>query len=311
MPSKSKCRLCGGDVFNADISSGIITCVRCGQQYSMGAGKKEQPQPQPQRSTQTSPMTDTSSPNDFKIANGVLRKYTGNSKYVVIPEGVTEIAIPAQSSRNRAVQSVFNSSIEYVMLPKSLKKIGEEAFALTNIKRIEIPFDVTTIGPRSFYGCANLKNISLPDSLSEIGIQTFSGCQALHSIEIPSNVNIIRSCAFERCSSLSEIKLNNGLKKIELGAFSDCTSLESIVIPESVIEISTPSYYDIVGSVFHGCYMLTNITYPNRFSPDVFSGSAWCEAWGKQRRSIANGICPDCGGKLGMFNKCKRCGKKF
>ena len=133
MPSKSKCRLCGGDVFNADISSGIITCVRCGQQYSMGTGKIEQPQPQPQRSTQTFPMTDTSSPSDFKIAFGVLKKYTGNSKHVVIPEGVTEIAAPDVYNR------VFDHSLESIVLPKSLRVIGYQAFINTHIKKLDVP----------------------------------------------------------------------------------------------------------------------------------------------------------------------------
>lgn len=257
MPSNSKCRLCGGDVFNADISSGIITCVRCGQQYSMGAGKKEQPQPQPQR---TSPMTDTSSPSDFKIAFGVLKKYTGNSKHVVIPEGVTEIH-----------RAFLNPSIESVVLPKSLKVIGNHAFYDTSIKHINIPYGVTTIGFCAFAGCMQLESVILPNSLTTI----------------------------------------------ESMAFYQCSSLESISIPDSVIKIHCVTY-SMNTNPFYGCAMLTQVSYPSRFSPLIFYGSAWYEHIGKAQyereerdRKIANGICPDCGGKIGMFNKCKRCGKKY
>ena len=172
MPSKSKCRLCGGDVFNADISSGIITCVRCGQQYSMGAGKKEHSQPQPQRSTQTFPMTDTSSPSDFKIAYGVLREYTGNSKHVVIPEGVTEIAAPD------CFCSVF-PLLESVVLPKSLKVIGYRAFGDAKLKTIEIPNGVVEIGEEAFENCASLQSVNIPSSVISIGKSAFSFCSSL------------------------------------------------------------------------------------------------------------------------------------
>ena len=311
MPSKSKCRLCGGDVFNADISGGIITCVRCGQQYSMGAGKKEQLQPQPQRSTQTFPMTDTSSPSDFKIAFGVLKKYTGNSNHVVIPEGVTEIAAPDVYNR------VFDHSLESIVLPKSLKVIGYQAFESTHIKKIDVPYGVSKIDRDAFRDCSDLKYVSLPSTLTEIGDNAFQKCKSLLSVEIPASVVCIGSDAFEDCTSLQKVVFNFGLETIKEGAFHNCTSLSQVIIPDSVVSLtSSPSTYHYHS--FYGCYMLTQINYPSRFSPVVFSGTAWYDHIGKaqyemeqRNKKISNGICPDCGGKLGMFNKCKRCGKKF
>lgn len=307
MPSKSRCRLCGGEVFNADISSGVITCVRCGQQYSMNASKKEQPQ----RNAQTSPMADTSSPSDFKIAFGVLRKYTGNSKNVVIPEGVTEIAVPNYGNR------VFGYSLESVILPKTLKVIGYQAFENTHIKKIDVPYGVNKIDRDAFCECSYLKYVSLPNTLTEIGDSAFQNCKSLLSVEIPASVVCIGSNAFENCTSLQNVVFNYGLQIIKDGAFHNCTSLSQISIPDSVISL-TSSPYTYQNYSFSGCYMLTDISYPQRFSPVVFSGTAWYDHIGKaqyeadqRKQKIARGICPICGKTLSLFKRCPRHGKNY
>ena len=68
----------------------------------------------------------------FVIKNGVLENYKGNSKNVVIPDGVTTI--------------------------------GYEAFSRcsSRLKSITIPDSVTSIGRRAFYNCSNLTSITIP-----------------------------------------------------------------------------------------------------------------------------------------------------
>ena len=63
----------------------------------------------------------------FKIKNGVLIKYKGKKRKVIIPAGVTSI--------------------------------GDEAFGFCRSKSIVIPNSVTSIGGRAFSGCSSLKTI--------------------------------------------------------------------------------------------------------------------------------------------------------
>ncbi|MBR4440783.1 MAG: leucine-rich repeat domain-containing protein [Bacteroidales bacterium] len=49
-------------------------------------------------------------------------------------------------------------SLESVTLPKSLKYIGQYAFAASGISSITIPKNVTTVGKSAFSMCTNLDN---------------------------------------------------------------------------------------------------------------------------------------------------------
>ena len=67
---------------------------------------------------------------DFEIENGVLKKYSGTEKNVIIPDGVTGI--------------------------------GDSAFAYCrDITNIMIPDSVTSIGERAFQNCSNLISLRI------------------------------------------------------------------------------------------------------------------------------------------------------
>ena len=61
-----------------------------------------------------------------------------------------------------------------VTIPGSITKIGEGAFAGSDIPSISIPGHVTTIGAGAFDGCFSLVEISIPPSVTSIGEYAFS-----------------------------------------------------------------------------------------------------------------------------------------
>lgn len=66
--------------------------------------------------------------------------------------------------------------IEKVILPKTLKKIGDQTFhCLKELSKINIPEGVESIGSWAFYGCKSLKSITIPSTVKEIGKHCFSG----------------------------------------------------------------------------------------------------------------------------------------
>jgi len=109
--------------------------------------------------------------NDFIIENGVLKKYSGTSKEVVIPEGVTYIPIFTFKD---------HSEIINISIPKSVRYIGHCAFSgCTGLISISIPEGITDIPPRTFADCKNLTSIYIPDSVAYIGDAAFYGCNKL------------------------------------------------------------------------------------------------------------------------------------
>ena len=88
---------------------------------------------------------------------------------VVVGEGVTSIGSHA-----------FHSYVDVkkVLLPKSLKRIGESAFFDCGLESITIPDAVATIGNRCFSNCWPLRDVKLPASLTTITSYTFDNCNS-------------------------------------------------------------------------------------------------------------------------------------
>ncbi|MBR3969556.1 MAG: leucine-rich repeat protein [Ruminococcus sp.] len=82
------------------------------------------------------------------------------------------------------------SGITSVVIPDSVKKIGNFCFYFTNIKSIVLPDSVTIIGDNAFSGCGKLESIEIPDSVEKIGMSAFFGCRSLESVTIPKNTEI-------------------------------------------------------------------------------------------------------------------------
>ena len=66
--------------------------------------------------------------------------------------------------------------IEKVILPKTLKRIGNQTFCkLNKLSKINIPEGVESIGSNAFDGCKSLKSITIPSTVKEIGKDCFFG----------------------------------------------------------------------------------------------------------------------------------------
>ena len=96
-----------------------------------------------------------SNANDFVIENGVLKKYNGKDKNVVIPEGVREIG-----------ESAF-SIVE--ALPDGRKMSFENDTLLSAI----MPNSVEHIANGAFEECENLQSVTFSSKLKTIGNQAF------------------------------------------------------------------------------------------------------------------------------------------
>ena len=86
-------------------------------------------------------------PDEFEIENGVLIKYRGHNKNVVIPDGVTEIG-----------RGAFRACrIESVFIPEGVVSIRDLAFTNTGVERVPLPSTLKSIRKGAFLRCGELK----------------------------------------------------------------------------------------------------------------------------------------------------------
>lgn len=208
---------------------------------------------------------------------------------LIIPEGTRIIGECA----------LAHAYVSEVVLPQSLECIEDEAFCQArNLKKINIPDNVTRIGEAAFYECLCLEEVTLPQGLEELGNNAFHSCRELQRISIPGSLNKIGAGTFAYCLSLEQVDMpsaveayRNGkllswqqlqnIKGVEMignGAFAFCERLEKIVLPDTVRmvggqafsgcsalkEIHLPEGLVSMGSgALSGCNSLTEITLPN------------------------------------------------
>ena len=66
-----------------------------------------------------------------------------------------------------------------------------------DIKTVELPEGLTSIGSAAFDTCGHLRRINIPDNVTSIGDFAFAGCDVFTSIEIPTGVTSINERTFE------------------------------------------------------------------------------------------------------------------
>ena len=97
--------------------------------------------------------------------------------------------------------------ITSVVIPSTVKSIGESAFENNQLTEVTIPSSVTSIGSYAFHS-NKLTSITLLDGVVSIGENAFSG-NKLTKLTIPSSVTSIERGAFYKVSSS-----NSNLSKI-------------------------------------------------------------------------------------------------
>lgn len=129
-----------------------------------------------------------------------------------------------------------------INLPSSLTEIGEYAFALTRVKNITVPHNVSYIGYCAFYGCYLLESIYVDsqnenykavDSViytkdgTEIVFYPSSYVDGERHFEIPTGVTVIGDYVFQN-SLLESIVIPESVKEIGHDAFWSCDNLTEV-----------------------------------------------------------------------------------
>ena len=111
---------------------------------------------------------------DFKIDGNMVMDYCGESKDVVIPNGVTDIFFQAFCE---------SKDIESVSIPGSVKEVPPFVFAMFDcLQKVIINEVVKKICSCAFDCCENLQVVYLPKSLKTLEEFSFSNCKLLKEV---------------------------------------------------------------------------------------------------------------------------------
>jgi hypothetical protein len=182
-----------------------------------------------------------------------------------VPNGVVSIAGSA----------FYQSALNGVTFPASLKNIGLEAFYWSDLTAVTIPSTVTNFGNYTFSICLDLTNVTFLNGVTTIAPGMFSDCTNLTTVAIPPSVTNIGNYAFEYCSSLGKVVIGYGATVIGSSTFVSCVNLTNVSIPGSVISIGPDAFNhctslagmtipdsvtDIGDDAFYYCTNLTSVT---------------------------------------------------
>lgn len=132
------------------------------------------------------------------------------------------------------------------VIPSSVTKIANSAFAGSGIESVNIHANIESIGHSAFSGCKSLKELTFENGkLTVIGFNNytiFGGCTSLERVVLPENLTAIQGYAFQDCTSLKEVVFGNNLQTISGNTFRNCNNLTVCNIPASVTAISPRAF---------------------------------------------------------------------
>lgn len=201
------------------------------------------------------------------------------TKTFVVPDGIIEIG--ANAFR-------WCRHISTVILPESIEKIDDYAFASSSVTKINIPSKTVSIGKNPFAynhfmtienfaskylivdgmllsihnkkiislvsGLDEKKSLYLPDDIVSIGASAFSYSK-LTKIICPKSLRYIEDEAFYECTELETFSCESELEYIGSSCFYNCKKLLSVSLNGSVSIINN--------NAFNGCSNLVEVHLPN------------------------------------------------
>ena len=152
-----------------------------------------------------------------------------NLKKVTIEDGVEEIGAYAFA------ESGLVYEFDQLIIPDSVKILGEYAFSGTDLDELVLGNGLTHIPEGAFY-YSSLSSVEFGENIRSIGKESFSSNGSLYDIVLPCGLESIGESAFSG-SGIMRLTIPDTVKTIGVKAFDGCQIYEPLTIPSSVTEI--------------------------------------------------------------------------
>lgn len=151
-----------------------------------------------------------------------------------------EVVLPTNASSVPKSMFFECKALEKVLLPKSLKEIGDYAFAdcdrLNVLQGIQLTC-LESVGISAFENCKVIEHIEFPRTMKCLGGAAFGGCVSLKRVVFAPDAVLesIGDHCFCGCKSIEEIELPDTVKYVGISAFKDCIGLKRVSIPQNCV----------------------------------------------------------------------------
>lgn len=146
-------------------------------------------------------------------------------------------------------------ALESIVLPSSLTRICEGAFASSGLNSFTFSNSATTIEKGALADCANVQELNLAYipkgyigylfgySKSDLSEDSYE-LKAVRKVKIFGEKSTLDSYAFAYCSALQTVSLANSVTEIGSMAFYDCRVLAGVNLGENVEVIGESAFYN-------------------------------------------------------------------
>ena len=153
------------------------------------------------------------------------------------------MAFAGAASAREPISVIMEKGFEFSIYPDDTAAITKYT---GNNESPEIPSSVngcpvTEIARAAFSGC-DVRRLEIPAGIKTIGEQAFAYCYQLKSITVREGTESIGDFAFYHCEALEDVYLPGGLIRIGKGAFSSCRYLMSLTVPATAAEIGEGAF---------------------------------------------------------------------
>ncbi|MBR3778440.1 MAG: leucine-rich repeat domain-containing protein [Clostridia bacterium] len=155
---------------------------------------------------------------DHKLIKSVSLPHTVNTVGTMAfagCEGLTTVVMPKVTHIESYAFSRCKS-LDGVVLPESLKTLGDHAFYwCLSLSYIRIPALVTELGRTVFGYCSALLRADIAAPVAQLPEWFFYGCDRLVSVTLPKEMSGIGDDAFTRCQSLNRLYYTGDSEKLD------------------------------------------------------------------------------------------------
>ena len=125
--------------------------------------------------------------------------------------------------------------------------LPDYAFSGSYIKDYKLPKTLKKIGKNAFDYNVLLKELIIPESVEEIGEDLLIYSTEIEKVRLPDNLKILNKNLFAECCNLREVNIPSQLREMYDGVFHNCREISPSVaiLPETVEILDGAAYYGI------------------------------------------------------------------
>ena len=219
------------------------------------------------------------------IGDGALRDSAAKIVGITLPSTIKEIGNRAIYGRylkylklNDGLEVIKDYAIdcgdqlETLVIPDSVKYIGDEAISGEALKNITMPQNLEYIGKRIFFGSAyDADPTNRVDGIQYHGQYLIAGIRTVYitGSEMDSSATIDKNGRIHKWEATGDIEIREGTTLMGVDAF-EMSNITSVKLPSTLKSISHLGFY--------WCKNLNNVVIPGNVKEIGDNAFSWCES---------------------------------